>query len=272
MRLDFNVILVDDDWDDEDNNSDLKNLIHELEQKILSKGFQPNIKPFASITEANLNDNRRTDLFLSDNNLGDNSNHPDLSAKNGGIEYYLELKQKPFLCDFVLYTRTQKNEIIQKLATDLTTRQDPNLFSRFTFVTRSNGGTGWHRLILDTIDHTLTKREELNNLRGFYAQQTSRMDEHLKSKYPSTKEKKFKATINFIPNTAIDSHGKQKLHEVREIRNGLMHNDEVLCTINDEYLVRFQSDDQIKHYEIYESQLQIYREKLNNANDLVMAL
>ena len=269
MRLDFNVIVVDDDWDDDDSNAGIKALIQQLETTVKSKGFSPKVFGFSSVADAGQANIRRADLYLSDNNLGDNATHPNPNETNGGIEYYLQLKNK-YICDFVLYTRSQIEEIVAKLASDLTTKKDPNLFSRFTFVSRNDGNTQWHHSIIDLIDHLLTKREELNNLRGLYAQQTSRMDERLKGKYPPTDPReKLKATINRIP---IDAQNRKDLHEVREIRNGLMHYDEELCPTNDEFVVRFQDDDKTKTYEIYESNIKTYRDKLNAAYGFVEQL
>jgi hypothetical protein len=271
MRLDFNVIVVDDDWDDEDSNGGIKALVQALETTIKSKGFSPKVFGFSSVADAGKANIRRADLYLSDNNLGDNATHLNPNEANGGIEYYLQLKNK-YICDFVLYTRSQVAEIVAKLASDLTTKKDPNLFSRFTFVSRDDGSTQWHRSIIDLIDHLLTKREELNNLRGLYAQQTSKIDEHLKRKYPSTATERLKKTINSIPVADIDAQKRQELHEVREIRNGLMHYDEELCSTNDEFVVRFQDDDKTKTYEIFESNIKIYRDKLNAAYDFVEQL
>jgi hypothetical protein len=269
MRLDFNVVVVDDDWDDVDSNAGIKDLIQKLETLIKSKGFFPKVFGFSSVSEAGAAKIHRADLYLSDNNLGDNATHPNPNETNGGIEYYLQLKNK-YICDFVLYTRSQVVEIVAKLASDLTTKKDPNLFSRFTFVSRDDGNTQWHQSIFALIDHLLTKREELNNLRGLYAQQTSRMDERLKGKYPSTDPREtLKTRINRIPALAPK---RNDLHEVREIRNGLMHNDEVLCPIRDEYVVRFNGDETTRTYEILESDIKTYRDKLNAAYGFVEQL
>jgi hypothetical protein len=270
MRLDFNLIIVDDDWDDEDNNTEVKELTEALNSKIISKGFVPAIKCFSNVDAANQDNAKRIDLYLSDNNLGDNPTHVNPAATNGGIAYYLQLKRKAYICDFVLYTRSQVNEIVKNLSADLLERQDPNLFSRFTFVSRSEGGTSWHKSILDLIDHLITKREELNNLRGLYAQQVSRIDEHLKSTYPRLSRKDLCDTINAIPKTKINSQGKNSLHEARKIRNGLMHNDEKLCPIKNEFFVPFLDGRNTK--KIYESDIKIYRDKLNQAYDLAMKL
>jgi len=271
MRLDFNVIVVDDDWDDDDSNAGIKALIQQLELKVKYKGFTPKVSGFSSVAEAGKVNSRRVDLYLSDNNLGDNVTHPNPNETNGGIEFYLQLKQN-YICDFVLYTRSHIEEIVTKLAADLTTKKDPNLFSRFTFVSRDDGNTQWHNSITCLIDHLLTKREELNNLRGLYAQQVSSIDERLKGKYPLTAAMDLFDTINYIPGSDIATQQRQDLHEVRVIRNGLMHYDEELCPTKDEFVVRFQNKSKTKTYEIYESNIKTYRDKLNAAYGFVEQL
>jgi hypothetical protein len=69
MRLDFNVIVVDDDWDDDDSNAGIKALIQQLEATVKSKGFSPKVFGFSSVSEAGQANIRRADLYLSDNNL-----------------------------------------------------------------------------------------------------------------------------------------------------------------------------------------------------------
>lgn len=272
MRLDFNLVVVDDDWDDVDKKIHVSSLINEIKTKVESKGFDLKENCYSTAAEAFNNAHRRVDLYLSDNNLGDNPNHEDQKKENEGIDHYLNLRKQRYLCDFVLYTKSGWEEIVNKLANDLTKNKRPDLFSRFTFVSKEDGNNHWHAPILDLLDHILTKREELNNLRGLYAQQVSKMDEYLKVKYPATVELKLKKTIDFIPSTVIDSQNRKMLHEVREIRNGLMHKEEEMCTLKNQYVVRFTGDNQITPYEVYENELQKHREKLNNACSLVMSL
>jgi len=157
------------------------------------------------------------------------------------------------------------------LSKNLTTTNNPNLFTRFTFVNRDETDK-WHKPIIELLDHILTKREELNNLRGLYAQRVSMMDLHLKKNFPRNHRDGLKQAINKIPKRFISSQNKRLVHEVREIRNGLMHNEEFFCKKKNQYVIRFTGDDRAKTYEIYEDDLQQYREKLNKAYPLVMLL
>jgi hypothetical protein len=269
MRLDFNLVVVDDDWDDAENNTNIKELIAKIDQNIQSKGFNLKYDAFSDPDDAFKNANKRVDLFLSDNNLGDNQNHTDPTKGNAGIDYYLRLRTEPHLCDFVLYTKSPTDEIIKKLTSDLNTKKDPNLFSRFTFVSREQGRDIWHQPILSLLDYILTRREEINTLRAIYAQITSRIDLHLKTKFSRSADEKFYKTIDNIP----DHFGldKNSLHEVRHIRNGLMHNDEEICPDTKQWAIKYEKLDGTTDL-IRENDLQKYRDKLNHAFELVKSL
>lgn len=273
MRLDFNLVIVDDDYDDVDNSTHVTNLLEKLRIAVASKGFILKENCYSNSEEAHRVAHNRIDLYLSDNNLGDSQSHTDSSKKNDGIDFYLTLRQQKYLCDFVLYTKSPPQEIINKLVSDLSRGQDPNLFSRFTFVSRENGGEDWHLPILSLLDHVLTKREEMNNLRGLYGQRMSKIEAELRIKYPLIQETKLKLFINRIPD--LDNRKKTMLHEVRDIRNGLLHNDEEFCTNRNQYVVRFQNDKNETpriQYEVFEDELQIYRNKLSDACAFVASL
>jgi hypothetical protein len=89
-------------------------------------------------------------------------------------------------------------------------------------------------------------------------------------KFPVVKKSDFEDVINNIPASNINTENRALLHEIRGIRNGLLHNDEDLCTINDEYVVRFKFNQDL--YAIYESKLQPYREKLESALNITKTL
>lgn len=270
MRLDFNLVIVDDEYADIDNKINVTNLVDKLRDAIHEKGFTLKENCYVDSASAHRDAHKRIDLYLSDNNLGDSGSHTDSSKKNDGIDFYLTLRQQKYLCDFVLYTKSPTQEIISKLASDLVNEQNPNLFSRFTFVSKADGGEDWHTPILNLLDHILTKREEMNNLRGLYGQHMSRIEADLRSKYPSIQETKLKRFINTIPN--LDQNNKAMLHEVRDIRNGLLHNDEEFCIARKQYVVRFKDDTQSIQYDVYEDELQKYRDKLKSACTFVASL
>lgn len=271
MRLDFNVVFVDDDFLDEQDREDVDNLIQKLKVKVASKGFELKEHCFPNIEAANqyAEPHHRVDLFLSDNNLGNNQNHVDATLSNGGIDYYLHLRQQKYICDFVLYTMADRDEIVNKLSADLNKTKDPNLFTRFTFINRDETDT-WHTKVLNLFDHLLTRREELNNIRGIYAQHVSRIHEDLKSKYKLHHKTDLEDSIDGIPSKAISNRDKDLLHQVRHVRNGLLHNDEEFCTNKSEYVIRWKNSG--NKYEIYESNLQHYRDLLKNAVDIISKL
>lgn len=272
MRLDFNLVVVDDDWDDPDRSINIKRLISQIKNKVEAKGFKLDANGFVNVDDAHIEANRRVDLFLSDNNLGNNPNHQDNAKQNGGIDFYLQLrnmKAQAYLCDFVLYTRSTQDEIVNKISNELNDKKDPNLFSRFTFVSRNAGGEGWHQPVLNLLDHILTKREEINTLRAIYAQYVSRIDLHLKNKFSIPLDKTLHDTINLIPNSL--GINTSLLHEIRKIRNGLMHNDEERCPATQQWAIKYEKLDNTIDL-ILEDELQKFRDKLNQAYSLVMSL
>lgn len=269
MRLEFNLVVVDDDWIDVDKNGPILGLVREINRKVQSKGFELISNGYSSASDAFKEAHHRVDLFLSDNNLGDNEHHKDANKENAGIDYYLKLRKQRYLCDFVLYTKAGWDGIVKKLADDLTTNKRPDLFTRFTFVSRESK-SDWHAPILNLLDHILTRREELNNIRGLYAQHVSKIHEDLKNKYKLHHKTDLEDSIDAIPNKVISNPDKVLLHKVRDIRNGLLHNDEEFCIKKNEYVIRWQKSGTT--YEIYESNLQQYRDLLKNAVTVVSKL
>jgi hypothetical protein len=270
MRLEFNLVVVDDDWDDDDKNSNIKSLVKRISDNVSSKGFELKYQGFSDPEEAFNAAHRRVDLFLSDNNLGDNANRNDTQKNNAGIDYYLQLRTVPYLCDFVLYTKSKTDEIINKLINDLNARKDPNLFTRFTFVSRHEGSDTWHQPVLTLLDYVLTKREELNNLRGLFAQCVSRMHEDIKTKCGLNSKLDLEDAIKGIPSGKLSAADIDHLHKIRIIRNGLLHNDEVFNTSINRYEITFTKRG-ITHV-ISEDNLQHHRDELNRALQIVASL
>ncbi|MDW5415032.1 hypothetical protein R6242_00390 [Iodobacter sp. CM08] len=278
MRLDFNVVLVDDEIHDDENNYAAKKLISALEARISSKGFDAKVDTYNSIEQASKalsspNKNRRIDLYLSDNNLGAASVSGVENSENAGVEYYLAIRSK-FICDFVLYTRSSVNKIVDFLVADLLNKKDPNLFSRFTFVSRGTGGDAWHTPILDLIDHILTKREEINNLRGLFAQKTAQMDNHLKARLGSKVNRlNFEDVIELaFSDGLISSTLKNDLHYHRLLRNGVIHHDEIFCETRKKWSIRYVDYFSNSNKTLYESDFKNEREKLSDTFKMVIAI
>lgn len=275
MRLDFNYVVIDDDFVDEDDIDDVQELIDKINKKLGDKGFEPKVQTYASKSEFEtyLTENRestnRIDLYLSDNNLGDHQGLTDVEHANDGIQIYLDLK-KAFICDFVLYTRSSTTEIINKMTAYLTEQQNPGLFSRFTFVPRED--SDWHDEILVLLDHILTKREEMNNLRGLFAEKISKIDLHLKNILNRNKGEKFYETVNAIPSRYFnDTTKKAYLNNLRQMRNALLHQNEFYDKINKEYIIKYELENNKGKAEIRESKCSIYRKQMNDVFKDVMS-
>lgn len=238
MRLDFNVILVDDEIDDPDNKRSIFEYKRVVEDRLKLKGFNPLIEVFSnpdSVANLPLSKKRRIDLYISDNNLGENEHEI-----KEGIDLYFALK-KQFQCDFLLYTRSNKQSIINKLIKDLSDEQDPNLFTKFSFVSRSNNNE-WYDFTFELINRIVKIREEFNNLRGLFAAKISKIQMYLKSLHGFAEDD----NIDFIDILKI-SHEKQfislnqwqRLTKLRYLRNALLHNDEVYDAVSDCYKLEY---------------------------------
>lgn len=235
MRSDFNIVIVDDLFDDEDDRGVLDKFINYIKSTVANRGFVAQVNEFSSatavLTGMDLNLRKRIDLYISDNNLED--------GENEGIDFYLNLK-RDFICDFILYTQSGVDGIINKIKEDLDVHKDPSLFSRFTFVSRQNDAI-WKSKSDDVVKHIITQREQFNNLRGLFAQSTSKMHTHLAGVvFNSGEEARFQTTIEkAFQQHYIDQDCRKKLHEIRLIRNALMHEDEQRCPDTFRYFIEY---------------------------------
>lgn len=281
MRLDFNYVVIDDDLEDIDDREDVANLINKIDDKLRNKGFLPECYMYASKKEFtdDLSRNKlttnRIDLYLSDNNLGDDSDDND--NDNDGIEIYLELK-KEFICDFALYTRSDTSEIVAKMAKYLIDKNYPGLFSRFTFIPRIESNDQWHKDVLELLDHILTKREEMNNLRGLFAEKIAKIDLHLKTILQRSLDEKFRVTISNIPKNYFSNKevSWKYLDDLRQMRNALLHADEIYDPVKKEFTITYIIEDnkgkrtKSKNI-IYESECSKYRTQLNQVCEEVLS-
>lgn len=242
MRLDFNIALIDDDIGDSKRERGVKRLEQLVSNHIRKKGFNPCFKKEKSslpILALNTNEKKRIDLYLSDNNLSNNSQQHNLNEEDGGIELYLDLKEQ-FICDFILYSRSDKSTIISKLVSDLSTKQNPNLFTRFSFIERNNVNEEWISGILNIVNHIITRREELNNLRGVFAQVMSRVHHKMIERYNIPKNYSLADSIKFAnDNRKITPTDYVELLQLKNIRNGLLHNDEFICPTRQERCINY---------------------------------
>lgn len=273
----FHVAIVDDLFDDDDDRAILDKFVNYIKTAIDNRGFVPDISEYTSATDllnkTTENQRKRIDLYISDNNLED--------GDNDGISFYTDLR-KSFLCDFILYTQSGVDGIIQKIKKELDDNQDPSIFSRFTFVSRQNDKI-WKSRSEDVIKHIITQREQFNNLRGLFAQSTSKIHTHLANlvlqkgedaRFQNTIEKAFKSS-------KIDSHLREQLHKVRLIRNALMHEDEKRCPETYRYFIEYSTpilttnnvNESTEKQKIFETeQFNSYRQTLKSLEAKVLNL
>lgn len=276
MRSTFNIVIVDDLFSDEDDRYVIDAYMKHLKTIIENKGFLAKFfefeSPEAVLSSIEQQERKRIDLYISDNNLGDNHSE--------GIDFYLNLK-KDFICDFILYTQSGVSGIIEKLKTDLENEQDPNLFSRFTFISRQTDNL-WKMHSQEIISHIISKREEFNNLRGLFAQVTSKIHTHLASKiFGPAEEKRFSSTIEVaFRRGIIDSYKREQLHEIRLIRNALMHQDETKCPVSKKYFIEYKKPSFTRRgveegnpQKLYEdSNFSLLRQKLKNIERSILLI
>lgn len=246
MRLDFNVILVDDELDDPDNSRTIIQYKNVISERLKLKGFNPIIETYSNadfVKDLPLAKKKRVDLYISDNNLGDAEHEI-----KEGIDLYLHLKQE-FQCDFLLYTRSNKQTIIQKLVADLNAQQDPNLFTKFSFVSRGDKAE-WHSFTYELLNHIVKKREEINNLRGLFAEKISKIHNALKLKNGHSVDHVIdfiEILDNSLEERLITLNQWQRLTKLRYLRNSLLHNNEIYDDEYDHFKIsyeqpRFRSD------------------------------
>ena len=266
MRLEFNIVIIDDDLGDEDDREAVVELIDFVKEHVEGKGFKPECHPFSSVK--NYQDNippdkgNRIDLFLSDNNLG---------AGEQGIDFYISLATTG-IHDFVLYTRDSQDSIVAALVEKLQASVNPNLFSRFTFVHREFDNS-WFESIEDVLDHILSKREEINNLRGVYAQEMSKVENYLRISVRASSSDSLETLIdNAYRMDKITISLKRLLHSQRCRRNGIIHNDEEFCETRKKWFVTYDEPGRNRTTKIYENDFLNIRNQLAEVVAQVMSL
>jgi hypothetical protein len=219
MYLDYRIHIIDDDFGDRNTGHEVEELKSKLEKTIEDKGLQPIVCVFTNIGDAKNNLSTRIDYFLSDENLSDT---------DSGADFYHELRNtyRDAFCDFLLYTRNDKRQIVEKQIDELTSKQDPNLFSRFSFVARGDDAS-WINHVIEIVEHSLSRREQMNTLRAIFAHETSKIDSVLKEYFAKTEPKALRDNFAETIYRISDVDLVNDLHVVRYLRNGLVHNNEV---------------------------------------------
>ena len=156
------------------------------------------------------------------------------------------------------------------------------MFTRFTFVSRQNDSI-WKSKSDDVIKHIITQREQFNNLRGLFAQSTSKMHTHLAALVlTSGTDARFQNIIEQASRVGrVTPYIREQLHKIRLIRNALMHEDEQRCPETFKYFIEYstpiltpshvrESTDKIKLYEA--DNFQSLRQQLKSLESQILSL
>lgn len=196
MKLDYNILWIDNDLKDYVNNGSIK----DVEEILTSKGFEPNIEMV--FDEVNLDkfiDKYDYDLIISDYNLENTTG--DVIIERIRIEKQLDT-------EILFYTAQTENSF----------KNNDEVKNRLAFIERLTFHIGRERLIdkiEKVINLTLRKLLELNATRGLITSATSHLDVEIEEIYYS------------LINEPIDCEVKPKIEKIfrtdyNEIKKNLL--------------------------------------------------
>lgn len=230
MKLDYNILWIDNDLKNYIDNGSVK----DVEDFLIEKGFEPNIEKVFDEANLELSINKFDyDLIISDYNLENTTG--DLVVK--------DIREKKRLDTEILFYTAKSNY-----------RNDPLVIERLAFIERLTFWVGRDGL-LDKIERviglTLKKLLELNATRGLITSATSYLDVEIEEiVLMLIKKKEIKPDV-------LDSFIKSKIYEPLEKRfnsfwdkyNGFMN--------------FFQQIDAVKKWELMRDLLKPYKENEN---------
>ena len=155
MRITYNILWLDDDKDALDNGRE-----ETVKEYLQSKGFNPNIKHYYNVNEAETNNENydNYDLIISDFNLDPN--------KNGAFFINL-IRGKNIITETLLYSANNidVNNIINTYG----------YLNRVTICKIRN----LDETIMNLIDITIRKTQDISNLRGLIMSETTTIDNYI---------------------------------------------------------------------------------------------
>lgn len=283
MRSNYNILWLDDDFDDD--TSFLKRMVSKTEKYLKDKGYVPCIIKVSNKDDAlrEIGYNKKIDLFLSDYNISE-------VDKFSGFDFLIETR-KYYKQEMLLYSNQDEQQLKKHITNYLSKDSTPlEYFSKFIFKSTIN----LFDSIKSIIDLTLIRWNELNALRGLYLSETSQIHydakkyikenipnsilvSNFRKNYPSRNLNKRKQIIDMLNGTisydesvfdfyetqCVLSNDQNNLYamwdEIRSIRNGCAHVKQLRNKEGECYITLINNSIEIK-----ESEIDIYRKKLLN--------
>lgn len=154
MRINYNILWLDDDKDALDNGRE-----EQIKEYLQSKGFNPNIQHYYNVNDAEKNEENynRYDLILSDFNL-------DPSKTKTGAFFINLIRSKNIITEILLYSANSID--INKIIDDY------GYLNRVTICNIRNLDEN----IIKLIDITIKKTQDISSLRGLIMSETTTID------------------------------------------------------------------------------------------------
>lgn len=207
MRKKYFILWLDDEFDND--NPMLDSIVEDIENYICSLHFEPEIKKVNNVQEAleycSSTSKAKIDLFISDYNIDE---------KMDGLDF-LHNVRKIYLQDLILYSANDKETIKTKMIDYLSSANDINFFSRFTFESLIDPEELKQR-IHEIIDINMHKWNELNGLRGLVLSEISLLETRMKDKIVTYDKGKMTTICH---NNGINLN-KKKYENIKNFLNG----------------------------------------------------
>lgn len=215
MRINYNILWLDDDKDALDNGRE-----ENIRDYLQSKGFNPNIKHYYNVNDAERNNENydRYDLILSDFNLDPN--------KTGAFFINL-IRRKNIITEILLYSATTID--VAKII------EDYGYLNRVTICAIRD----LDERIMRLIDITIRKTQDISSLRGLIMSETTTIDNYIDktileiSNIPKYEELVSECKIN--QTTSIKSNLSGKLRKIESGNYERIYEDNMIFSAKPKY-------------------------------------
>lgn len=251
MRINYNILWLDDDKDALDNGRE-----ETIREYLQSKGFNPNIKHYYNVNDAEKNNENydRYDLILSDFNLGPN--------KNGAFFINL-IRRKNIITEILLYSAKSIN--VEKII------EDYGYLNRVTICEIRD----LDETIMRLIDITIRKTQDISSLRGLIMSETTTIDNYIEKIISEISNiSKFKPLILECLIDGINSirlNFSNKIDVIDSNKYGKIYKDNLIFSAKPKYellynIIKYISEDDMKMKTI-ERRIANYENIIKTRND-----